>query len=96
MKLHPIREQIVVKRKNAEEKSIGGIIIHGTAQEKSIEGEVLAVGSGKVLNNGMVVTPEVKVGDRILFNKHGFIEVKIDNEDYLVIREDAILGTIIE
>lgn len=97
MKVVPLRDQIIVKRKAEEKMSSSGLLhIPTTALEKSIEGEVLAVGSGRVLNNGTVLTPEVKVGDKILFHKHGFIEIKLDEEEYLVIREDNVLAVLVE
>lgn len=89
--IKPIRDQVVVKRNKADEVSKGGIIIATTAQQKPDEGVVVAVGSGRVDLNGHVVPLEVSVGDRVLVAKHSYQEIKIEGEDYLVLREDAIL-----
>ncbi|MBW1855438.1 MAG: co-chaperone GroES, partial [Deltaproteobacteria bacterium] len=85
---------IIVKRIEEEEKTKGGIIIPDSAKEKPMEGEVIAVGSGKVLDNGTKQAPEVKEGDRILFGKYSGTEVKIDGVEHLIMREDDILGII--
>jgi chaperonin GroES len=94
MKIRPLQDRIIVKRIDEEEKTKGGIIIPDTAREKPMEGEVIAVGSGKVLENGTKQTPEVKKGDRILFGKYSGTEVKIDGVEHLIMREDDILGII--
>ena len=94
MKIRPLQDRIIVKRVAEEEKTKGGIIIPDSAKEKPMEGEVIAVGSGKVLDNGTKSTPEVKVGDRILFSKYAGTEVKIEGEEHLIMREDDILGII--
>jgi chaperonin GroES len=94
MKIRPLQDRIIVKRVEEEEKTKGGIIIPDSAKEKPMEGEVIAVGSGKVLDNGTKSTPEVKVGDRILFSKYAGTEVKIEGEEHLIMREDDILGII--
>ena len=85
---------LVVKRLEEEEKTKGGIIIPDTAKEKPIEGEVVAVGNGKVLEDGKVRPLDVKAGDRVLFGKYSGTEVKIDGEEHLILREDDILGVI--
>src|ERR1700722_19152504 len=94
MKIRPLADRLVVKRVKEEEKSKGGIIIPDTAKEKPIEGEVIAVGSGKILEDGTVRKVDLKVGDRVLFGKYAGTEVKIDGEDRLIVREDDILGVI--
>lgn len=94
MKIRPLQDRIVVKRLEEEEKTKGGIIIPDTAKEKPIEGKVIAVGNGKLLENGTRVPLEVKVGDRILFGKYAGTEVKIGGEDRLIMREDDVLGII--
>jgi chaperonin GroES len=94
MKIRPLQDRIIVKRVEEEEKTKGGIIIPDSAKEKPMEGEVIAVGSGKVLDNGTKSTPEVKVGDRILFSKYAGTEVKIEGEEHLIMPEDDILGII--
>lgn len=93
-KIRPLNDRIVVKRCESERKSVGGIVIPDTAAEKPSEGEVIAVGSGKILENGQVRKPEVKVGDKILFGKYSGTEVKLDGVEYLVMREDDIMGVI--
>ena len=85
---------MIVKRVKEEEKSKGGIIIPDTAKEKPIEGEVLAIGSGKIADDGSVRKLDVKVGDRILFGKYSGTEVKVDGEERLILREDDILGVL--
>ncbi|MDX9746336.1 MAG: co-chaperone GroES [Syntrophales bacterium] len=94
MKIRPLQDRVIVKRLEEEEKTKGGIIIPDTAKEKPIEGEVIAVGKGKILEDGKVAKLDVKVGDRVLFSKYGGTEVKIDGVDYLIMREDDILGII--
>jgi len=94
MKIRPLQDRIIVKRIEEEEKTKGGIIIPDSAKEKPMEGEVISVGSGKVLENGTKQAPEVKAGDRILFGKYSGTEVKIDGEEHLIMREDDILGVI--
>jgi chaperonin GroES len=92
--IRPLHDRVIVKRVKEEEKSKGGIIIPDTAKEKPIEGEVLAIGSGKVLEDGSVRKLDVQVGDRVLFGKYSGTEVKVDGEDRLILREDDILGVI--
>jgi len=91
MNVRPLNDRIIIKRIQEEEKTKGGIIIPDTAKEKPIEGEVIAVGSGKVLDDGTVRKLEVKVGDRVLYGKYSGTEVKIDGEERLIMREDDIL-----
>ena len=92
MKFRPLHDRVVVKRIDAEERTAGGIIIPDTAKEKSQEGEVVAVGTGKTLENGSVTPLEVKKGDRILFGKYSGTEIKVEAQDYLILREDEIIG----
>ncbi len=94
MKIRPLQDRIIVKRIEEEEKTKGGIIIPDSAKEKPMEGEVISVGSGKVLDNGTKQVPEVKAGDRVLFGKYSGTEVKIDDIEHLIMREDDILGVI--
>ena len=93
MTIRPLHDRVLVKRlEDQEKKSAGGIIIPDTAKEKPQEGKVIAVGDGKIMENGAKQPMNVKAGDRILFGKYSGTEVKIDNEDYLIMREDDILG----
>jgi len=94
MKLRPLQDRIVVQRMEEENKTKGGIIIPDTAREKPAEGKVIAVGNGKVSDKGERMSLEVKVGDRILFGKYSGTEVKIEGEEYLIMREDDVLGII--
>ena len=94
MKIRPLQDRLIVNRVAEEEKTKGGIIIPDTAKEKPIEGKVVAVGNGKVLEDGKVRPLDVKAGDRILFAKFGGTEIKIDGEEHLIMREDDILGVI--
>jgi len=94
MNIRPLQDRIIVKRIEEEEKTKGGIIIPDSAREKPMEGEVISVGSGKVLENGSKQAMEVKKGDRILFGKYSGTEVKIDGIEHLIMREDDILGII--
>jgi chaperonin GroES len=95
MKIRPLSDRVLVKRLESEEKtSPGGIIIPDTAKEKPQEGEVVAVGPGKALEGGKVQAMNVKAGDRVLFGKYAGTDVKIDDEDYLIMREDDILGVL--
>ena len=94
MKIRPLQDRVIVKRVEEEEKTKGGIIIPETAKEKPIEGKVIAVGKGKVLEDGKIRPLDVKAGDRVLFAKYGGTEVKIDGEEHLIMREDDILGVI--
>ena len=94
MKVRPLQDRILVRRVAEEEKTKGGIIIPDTAKEKPAEGEVIAVGSGKVDEKGKVRPVSVKKGDRILFGKYSGNEIKIDGVDHLILREDDILGVL--
>ena len=94
MQLRPLYDRIVVRRIEQQEQKQGGIIIPDTAKEKPQEGEVVAVGRGKRIEDGTVVALDVKVGDRVLFAKYPGNEVKIDGQEYLIMREDDVLGVI--
>ena len=94
MKLRPLQDRVIVKRIEEEEKTSGGIIIPDTAKEKPQQGKVIAVGKGKILENGEVNPPTVKKGDRILFGKYAGTDIKIDGEEHLIMREDDILAVI--
>ena len=94
MKIRPLHDRILVERLEEQEVRRGGIIIPDTAKEKPQEGKVIAVGNGKVLENGQKVPLEVKAGDRILFGKYSGSEVKIEDEEYLILKEDDVLGVI--
>jgi chaperonin GroES len=94
MKVRPLQDRILVKRLEEEEKTKGGIIIPDTAKEKPVEGEVIAVGSGKVTDKGEVRPLAVKKGDRILFGKYSGTEIKIEGVEHLILREDEVLGVI--
>src|SRR5512136_2584411 len=94
MKIRPLQDRVIVKRLEEEEKTKGGIIIPDTAKEKPQEGKVIAVGKGKVNEDGKVIPLDVKVGDRILFGKYSGTEIKIDGEEHLIMREEDILGII--
>ncbi len=94
MKIRPLHDKILVKRLQEEEKTKGGIIIPDTAKEKPMEGEVVAVGKGRVTEEGKVVALDVKAGDRVLFSKYAGTEVKIEATEYLIMREEDILGII--
>ncbi len=94
MKIRPLQDRVIVRRVPEEEKTKGGIIIPDTAKEKPIEGKVIAAGNGKVLESGKVRALDVKAGDRILFTKYAGIEVKLDGEEHLIIREEDILGVV--
>lgn len=96
MKIKPLADRVLVRRMEEEEVKKGGIIIPDTAKEKPQKGEVLAVGPGKVDENGKRIPLEVKVGDRILFSKYAGNEVKMEDEEYLIMREDDILAIIEE
>ena len=91
-KLRPLHDRILVKRIEEEEVRRGGIIIPDTAKEKPQEGKVIAVGTGKVTEDGKKIPLDVKAGDRILFGKYSGSEVKIDDEEYLILREEDVLG----
>ncbi len=95
MKLKPIRDHIVARRlEEEEEKKVGGIIIPDSAKEKPLTAEVIAVGSGKLLDDGKTVPLEVKAGDKIIVGKYSGSEVKLDQTEYVILREDDVLGII--
>ena len=94
MKITPIKDNIVVKRLDEEEKKVGSIIIPDTAKEKPLTAEVIAVGSGRTLKDGKKVELEVKVGDKVLVGKYSGSEVKIDGTEYLILKEDEVLGIV--
>jgi chaperonin GroES len=93
-KFRPLHDRLLVKRVEAEEKSKGGIIIPDSAKEKPIEGMVIAVGNGKVLEDGTTRKLEVKAGDRVLFGKYSGTEIKIEGEEHVILREDECLGVV--
>ena len=94
MKIRPLQDRILVKRVETEEKTAGGIIIPDNAKEKPMEGQVIAVGNGKKLDDGSLSKPDLSVGDSILFSKYAGSEVKIDGVEHLIMREDDILGVL--
>ena len=94
MKLRPLNDRVVVRRIEEEQKTAGGIIIPDTAKEKPIQGEVVAVGSGKVLEDGTKRALDVKAGDRVLFGKYAGTDIKVEGEELLIMREDDILAII--
>jgi len=94
MKIRPLNDRLLVKRLEEEARTAGGIIIPDSAKEKPAEGEVVAVGPGKLNDKGDRVPLQVKAGDRVLFSKYGGTDVKIEGEDYLIMREDDILGVV--
>ncbi|AEI35624.1 MULTISPECIES: co-chaperone GroES [Francisella] len=94
MNIRPLQDRVLVRRAEEETKSAGGIILTGSAQEKPSEGEVVAVGNGKKLDNGSTQPMDVKVGDKVLFGKYSGSEVKVNDETLLMMREDDIMGII--
>lgn len=92
MILKPLSDRVVLKPVKAEEKTKGGIVLPDTAKDKPQEGEIVAVGPGKVLDNGTKLAPEVKVGDRVIYSKYSGSEIKVDGEEYLIVRESDILA----
>jgi chaperonin GroES len=94
MKIRPLHDRVVIRRMEEETMTKGGILLPGTATEKPSRGEVISVGTGKILDNGDVRPVDVKVGDKVLFGKYAGTEVKIDDEDFIVMREDDIMGVI--
>jgi chaperonin GroES len=94
MKIRPLQDRVIVKRLEEEEKTKGGIIIPDTAKEKPQEGKVIAVGKGKMTEEGKLIPLDVKAGDKILFGKYSGTEVKIEGEEHLIMREEDILGVI--
>jgi chaperonin GroES len=95
-KIRPLQDRIIVKRVAEEEKTKGGIIIPDTAKEKPLEGKVIAVGNGRVLEDGKVRPLDVKAGDRVLFGKYAGTEVKIDGEEHVILKEDDVVGIVID
>jgi chaperonin GroES len=94
MKIRPLHDRVIVKREEEERKSPGGIVIPDTAAEKPIRGKIVAVGKGKILENGSVRPLDVKVGDHILFGKYSGTEVKVEGQEYLVMREEDVMAVI--
>jgi len=94
MKLRPLHDRVIIKRLEAETKSAGGIVIPDTATEKPIKGEVIAVGAGKILENGNVRPLAVKAGDKVLFGKYSGTEIKMDGQELLVMREEDLMAVI--
>ncbi|MGB5616629.1 MAG: co-chaperone GroES [Desulfobacterales bacterium] len=94
MKIKPMNDRVLVLRVEEEQKTTGGIIIPDTAKEKPQEGKVIAVGSGKVGDDGKRVAPEVKVGDRVLFSKYAGTDIKVDGVEHVFMKEDDILGVL--
>jgi chaperonin GroES len=94
MKVKPLHDRVIVRRIEEEEKTKGGIIIPDTAKEKPVEGEIVAAGDGKLLENGKKQALEVKKGDRVLFGKYAGTEIKIDGEEHLIMREDDIIAVV--
>lgn len=94
MKIRPLQDRILVKRLESEEKTVGGIIIPDNAKEKPMEGKVISVGNGKLLDDGTLRKPDVKAGDKVLFSKYAGSEIKIDGTEHLILREDDILGVL--
>ena len=94
VKIRPLHDRVIVRRLEEERKTAGGIVIPDTAKEKPIQGEVIAAGKGKILENGQVRPLDVKVGDRVLFGKYSGTEVKVGDEELLVMREEDIMGVV--
>ncbi|GJM05306.1 MAG: 10 kDa chaperonin [marine bacterium B5-7] len=94
MNIRPLHDRVIVKRVEEEKTSQGGIIIPDSATEKPVEGEVIAVGNGKLLDNGELRALDLKKGDKVLFGKYSGTEVKVSGDDFLVLREDDIMGVI--
>ncbi|MFM1887204.1 MAG: hypothetical protein RL026_2361 [Pseudomonadota bacterium] len=94
MKIRPLHDRVIVKRLEEERTSAGGIIIPDSATEKPVQGKVVAVGKGKILENGDIRPLDLKVGDKVLFGKYGGTEVKVDGEDLLVMREEDVMAVI--
>ncbi len=94
MNIRPLHDRVLVRRLEEEEAKIGGIIVPDTAKEKPQQGEVMGVGNGKILDNGERAPLDVKVGDKILFGKYSGSEVKIEGDEYLILREDEILAVL--
>jgi len=93
-KVRPLHDRVIVRRLDEEEKSAGGIIIPDAAKEKPVQGEVIAVGKGKILDNGDIRALDVQAGDTVIFSKYAGTEIKIDGEELLMMREDDLLGVV--
>lgn len=93
-KVRPLHDRVIVRRLDEMDKSAGGIIIPDTAKEKPVEGEIISVGKGKILENGEIRALDVKAGDRVIFSKYAGTEIKLDGQEFLMMREDDILGVI--
>jgi len=96
MKIRPLGDRVLIERVEAEERSKGGIIIPDTAKEKPVEGRVVAVGEGRHTEDGKLIPMNVKEGDRVIYSKYAGTEVKIEGSEYLIMREDDILGIVVE
>ena len=96
MNVKPLQDRILLKRVESETRTKGGLYIPDSAKEKPAEGIVLAVGTGKTLDNGEIAAPQVKEGDRVLFGKYSGTEIKVDGDEHIIIREDDILGIVTE
>jgi chaperonin GroES len=94
MKIRPLHDRVIIRRLEEERKSAGGIVIPDSAAEKPIRGEIVAVGNGKILDNGDVRSLDVKVGDNVLFGKYSGTEIKVEGEDLVVMREDDIMAVL--
>ncbi|MBL4866218.1 MAG: co-chaperone GroES [Pseudomonadales bacterium] len=94
MKIRPLHDRVVVRREEEESKSAGGIVLPGSAAEKPAQGEVLAVGSGRVLDNGEIRAPDLSVGDKVIFGQYGGSTVKVDGEELLILSESEIFGVL--
>ena len=94
MKIRPLHDRVIVKRLEEERTSPGGIVIPDSAAEKPVQGKIVAVGNGKILEDGKVRPLDIKVGDKILFGKYSGTEIKIDGEEYLIMREEEVLGIV--
>lgn len=94
MKIRPLQDRMIVRKEEAAEKSQGGIIIPDSAKEKPVRGEVLAIGNGKLLENGNVRPMDIKQGDVVLFSKYAGTEIKVEGEDFLILKEEDVLGIV--
>jgi chaperonin GroES len=94
MKFRPLRDRVVVKRLEEQEQKVGGIIIPDTAKEKPQQGKVIAIGTGRVTDKGQVIPLDVKVGDTVLFGKYSGTEIKLEGIEYLIVREEELLGIV--
>ncbi len=94
LKVKPLGDRVILKPMQQEEKTKGGVILPDTAKEKPQQGEVVATGTGRILDNGMKVEMEVKVGDKVLYGKYSGTEIKVEGEEYLIVKESEILGIV--